>query len=254
MEYLRNVRGGLFLLLAVLVAAPGSAHAGRTFYGWLYGSEVMPERGAELQSWITEKNFENREETNWLFGAQIGITDQLELGLPLEIDWFRAENPATMMTSVGTRFSRFGAELRYRFVTQDPVDAPALVPLLRVAAKRLIGDRGGIQPEADFVLSYETGIVQLLLDLGFYAVLSPDNENEYEFRPGVGVSVLALPSTDLRFGAEAFAEIKKDGSWYAAGPNVAWTHGRFWISGALGVGLDRDRIRTAPRLQWGIAF
>src|SRR5262245_49821472 len=140
-----------------LVAAPGSAHAGRTFYGWLYGSEVMPERGVELQSWITEKNFEFREETNWLFGAQVGITDQLELGLPLEIDWFRDIDPMTMMTTgVGTRFARFGAELRYRFVTQDPVDAPAVVPLLRVAAKRLIGDRGGIQPEADFVLSYES--------------------------------------------------------------------------------------------------
>ena len=58
----------------------------------------------------------------------------------------------------------------------------------------------------------------------------------------------------LRFGAEATSEIKKDGSWYAAGPNMSWTHGRFWISGAFTVGLVQDRIHTAPRLQWGIAF
>jgi len=31
-------------------------HAGRTFYGWLHGTEVVPEHGVELQSWIDERN------------------------------------------------------------------------------------------------------------------------------------------------------------------------------------------------------
>src|SRR6266496_326668 len=102
-----RVRGGLVLLTAVLVAAPGSAHAGRTFYGWLYGSEVMPERGAELQSWVTEENKPKVAETSWLLAAQVGITDQLELGFPTELTW---EKDDTGMAS--TRFNRFGVEAR----------------------------------------------------------------------------------------------------------------------------------------------
>jgi hypothetical protein len=232
------------------MAAPGSAHAGRTFYGWLYGSEVMPERGVELQSWITDLNFEGRAENSWLFGAQVGVTDQLELGFPLEIDWYRDPN---QMPQAGTRFARFGIEARYRFVTQDPVDAPAFVPLVRVGVKRLVADRHGVQPELDVVLAYETGIVQVLLDLGIVAQLSADEGETFQIRPGAGVSVLAAP--DLRFGAEVFAHIPNSGdSWFIAGPNMSWTHGRFWISGVFGIGLNQTVINTAPRVQWGIAF
>ncbi|HEY5921203.1 MAG TPA: hypothetical protein VIV11_06010 [Kofleriaceae bacterium] len=244
------MRGGLVLLTAVLVAAPGSAHAGRTFYGWLYGSEVMPERGVELQSWITEHNFVGRSEDSWLFGAQVGVTDQLEIGFPFEIDWF-AQSTAT--PPAGTRFARFGVEARYRFVTQDPVEAPALVPLLRVAVKRDVADRHGAQPEADLVVSYESGIVQVLVDIGFVAAISPDRPNTYALRPGAGVSVLAIE--DLRFGAEFISEIGNNGpDWFVVGPNISWTHGRFWLSGSLGAGLNQDVINSAARAQWGIAF
>ena len=246
------MRVGLVLLTAVLAFAPGSAYAGRTFYGWLHGSEVMPERGAELQSWITEENYENRVETNWLLGAQIGVTDQLELGFPLEIDWSADTDPMTGATTASTRFARYGIEARYRLVTQDPVDAPALVPLVRVAVKRLILDRDAVQPEADLVLSFESGIVQVLADLGVVAQIGPDDQ-QVQFRPGVGVSVLY--AHDLRLGLEAFAEIPSEGdAWVIAGPNLSWTHGRFWISGAFGIGLLQERIKTAPRVQWGIAF
>jgi hypothetical protein len=241
------------LLTAALVAAPDSAHAGRTFYGWLYGSEVMPERGVELQSWITEQNFEGREYNEWLFSAQVGITDQLELGLPLEFEWFR---DPSMTPPAGTRFAEYGIEARYRFVTQDPVDAPAFVPLVRVGVMRPITERRIVQPEIDLVLSYETGVVQLLVDLGFYAELDVGDNggNEFVFRPGAGVSVLVAPDQDLRLGAEVMAEIGEGDEWVIAGPNLAWTHGRFWISGAFGIGLNQSVINTAPRVQWGIAF
>ena len=72
-------------------------------------------------------------------------------------------------------------------------------------------------------------------------------------RPGAGVSFKAVG--DLRFGAEVFAEINIDSkatSWAAAGPNLAWSHGRFWLSAAFGIGLYH--VDTAPRVQWGIAF
>jgi hypothetical protein len=238
--------------MVALVAAPGTARAGRTFFGWLYGSEVMPERGVELQSWITEQNHELRAETSWLLSAHIGVTDQLELGLPLEFDWSRVTDPVTMMDTTATRFTRFGIEGRYRFATVNPVDAPVIAPLLRVGVKRLVGNRDGVRPEVDLVISYESGRVQLLADLGFAAEVDPDDQ-VYEFRPGAGISVLA--ADELRFGVEAFSVLASEGrSWAIVGPDMSWTHGRFWISGAFGVGIVHDRITTAPRVQWGIAF
>lgn len=245
----------VLVLIAALMVAPGSAHAGRTFYGWLYGSEVMPERGVELQSWITEENFEGgHEENTWLFGAQVGVTDRFELGFPVEIDWY---HDANLMPPASTKFARYGIEGRYRFVSADPVDAPAVVPLLRVGLKRMISapDRHGFQPELDFVLSYESGIVQALIDLGVVAQVRSEGDPTAQIRPGAGVSVLVDEAHDLRVGAEIFAEIPTVGeSWFIAGPNASWTHGRFWISGVLGIGLNQSFINTAPRVQWGIAF
>ena len=60
---------------------------------------------------------------------------------------------------------------------------------------------------------------------------------------------------DLRFGAEIFGQWSLDDngpSWAAVGPNLAWTHGRFWLSAAYGIGIHE--IKDAPRMQWGIAF
>jgi hypothetical protein len=36
------------------------------------------------------------------------------------------------------------------------------------------------------------------------------------------------------------------------GPNLALTHGRFWLAGTFGIGVFG--IDSAPRLNWGIAF
>lgn len=245
------------LALLVVLAWPGVASAGRTYYGWLYGTEVMPERGVELQSWISEQNDQDPDhfvETRWWIGPAIGITDQLELALPVEIAWDRASDEKPH-----TAFDRYGAELRYRFVTQDPVDAPALVPLLRVGIERAVLDRETWLPQADLVLSYEEGRVHVLADLGGYAELTTCSgrtacdSTHFEIHPGAGVSILAVGQ--LRFGAEIHAELSVDGapgSWAIAGPNLAWSHGRTWLSAAYGIGVYG--IRDAPKVQWGIAF
>jgi hypothetical protein len=242
----------LLLMTLAVLAAPGSAHAGRTFYGWLYGTEVMPERGAELMTWVSEENRKNHEanasQTDWWVGPLIGITDQLELALPVEIEWQRSDLPMSGRTS----FDKYGAELRYRFVTQDPVDAPPFVPLVRIAVKRLVLTRDTIRPEADFVGSYQSGRVHALVDLGIVGEISA-NDHHFEFRPGGGVSIEAFG--DLRLGAEAYAEIALDTageSWAVVGPNLAWSHGRTWISATFGIGIYH--IRDAPKVQWGIAF
>jgi hypothetical protein len=244
------VRGGFVLFAAAIAATPGTAHAGRTFYGWLQSTEVMPERGAEVSTFVSEENRQaddaNAKETNWWLAPQIGITDQLELSLPVQFQW----TSAGAMPS--TDLINFGAELRYRLVTQDPVDKPPFAPLVRVALIRQVtGTRDVWQPELDFVGSYETGAFHAVVDLGLVGEINGD-EHHFQARPGVGVSIEAVG--DLRLGAEVFSEIEidTDAKWFAAGPNVAWSHGRTWISAAYGIGLYH--IRDAPKLNWGIAF
>lgn len=237
-------------LIIVACLLPRTAHAGRSFYGWLYGTEVMPERGVELQTWILETNGKynaNGKESSIWWGPQIGITDQLELSLPIEMLWGSGDDIEPFFT-----FKRFGIEARYRLVSSDPVEAPPLVPLLRVAVKRDVSERDSVIVEGDVVASYEIGAVHALIDLGVFGDLK-SNDKVWEIRPGGGVSYAV--TADLRFGVEAYAELNLDSasrSWAAVGPNLAWTHGRFWLSAAFGIGVYH--VKTAPRVMWGIAF
>jgi len=247
------VRTALAILIAGCVL-PGTAHAGRTFYGWLYGTEVMPERGVELETWIQEENdkYGTRSKETWLsWGAVVGVTDQLELALPVELDWSATEQ-ADGTTRTSFTFKRFGIEARYRLAPADPVEATALVPLVRFAVKRDVTARDSVRLETDAVVSYEVGAVQALVDLGAVGDFA-SGSSHVELRPSAGVSYRA--TSDLRIGAEVYSEISFDRtveSWATGGPNLSWTHGRFWLSGTFGIGLYH--VRIAPRVLWGIAF
>lgn len=242
---------GRVIALAV-VLAPAAASAGRTQYGWLFGTEVMPERGAELQTWVTEENGvegTNLHNTIWGVQALIGITDQLELALPVDLIWFDSDATDPRFT-----WKSYGVEARYRFVSSDPVDAPPFAPLARVAVKRDVVKRDTVVAEANFVASTTTpsGSVAALVDLGVVGRITRD-EAKFELRPGIGVSISVYG--DFRLGAEVFAHISLDEAadrWVAAGPNLAWSHGRSWVSAAMGIGLYQ--IKTAPALNWGIMF
>ena len=247
------MRTAFSCLLALAVSsAPATAHAGRTFYGWLYGTEVLPERGVELINTIDEEN--NREPgnikwTTWGFAAEVGVTDKLSIAFPMDFLW--RDNDAS---DPSFTFHQFGVEARYRFVSQDPVDAPPFAPLLRVGVKRDILARDTTVAEADLVASTttESGSVHALVDLGFVGNIGRD-ERHFELRPGVGVSFKI--AGDFRLGVEGYAELSLDDkkkSWAVAGPNLAWTQGRFWVSAAFGIGVYQ--IETAPRVVWGIMF
>ena len=250
-----DVRTALALVLFACVL-PRTAHAGRTFYGWLYGTEVVPERGVELQTWIQDENdkYSSRNKETWLaWGPQVGITDELELGLPVELEW--SDVPVTG-DMAGRRtsftFKRFGVEARYRLAPPDPVEAPALVPLVRLAVKRDVTARSNVRLEGDAVLSYQAGGLQVVADIGFTGDLA-SSASHLELHPGVGVSALA--TGELRVGAEIYSELSLDTrseSWAMVGPDLSWTHGRFWVSGAFGIGLYR--VQVAPRVIWGIGF
>ena len=259
------MRGGLVVL--VLVAAPGVAHAGRNFYGWLSDTDVMPERGVEMQSWTYEQNHDKtdagRSSTTWGAAPYIGITDQLELDLPVEFEWFGKTG-----AGAGTTFTTYGAELRYRLASNDPENKPDFAPLVRVGAHRLIRTRDVMEFNAGFSGSYESGKFHALADVNFVGDVDFHDKTEapgatmsdgstFDIRAGAGVSIEVID--DLRFGAEAFASIGlsdppmgSEKTWVIAGPGASWTHGRFWLSGMFGIGLSN--IGTAPRVQWGIAF
>jgi len=249
------VRIALALLIAACVL-PRTAHAGRSFYGWLYDTEVMPVRGAELDTWIQDEDdkYGTRNKETWLsWGPLVGVTDQLELGIPVELEWSdvpSATDPTARRTSF--TFKRFGIEARYRLAPPDPVEAGPFVPLVRVAVKRDVIVRNVVRLEADAVGSYEAGRIHAVLDVGITGEVSPDAQH-FELHPGAGISVRA--TTELRLGAEVYGELSLDRvveSWATAGPNLAWTHGRFWLSGVFGIGLYH--VRVAPRVIWGIAF
>jgi hypothetical protein len=189
----------------------------------------------------------------------IGITDKLELALPIESKWYANENPPADSSSITPQ--RYGAELRYRFVTQDPNDAPPIAPLVRVAVKRDV--TGAIRPELDVVVSYEHDRFHALADFGVVMDIATRSsftraaggDHHVELHPGAGISIRTVG--DLRFGAEFYGEASLDNaegghSWWVVGPNMAWTHGRFWMSGSYGIGVYG--IRSAPRLVWGVAF
>lgn len=241
-----------FMIVACLV--PRAAHAGRSFYGWLYGTEVLPERGVELQTWLFETNGRygsGARTTSLWWGPLIGVTDQLELSLPVEMSWIDpGDSDAAATPSFG--FRRYGLEARYRLVTSDPVEAPPFVPLVRVAVKRDVADSKALLVEGDAVASYEVGAVHALIDVGVYGDIK-SNDRKWNVRPGAGVSIAV--TSELRVGAEAYLELDLDSSsdsWAVVGPNLAWTHGRFWLSGSFGIGVYH--IDTAPRVMWGIAF
>jgi hypothetical protein len=242
---------------ASLGIAAGRAEAGRSAFGWIYDTETMPERGVEVQQWIWEENHQGSRanaETDILWGPAVGVTDQLELFLPASFSWTRSDTDGTNFT-----FDSYGLEARYRLVSADPVEAPPIVPLIRVGVYRETEDRGLTEVQVDAVATYTHGRVHVGADLGFYGDLhaadgAGGHDNNLELHPGAGVSVLAVG--DLRIGAEVFAQLglvsTDNDKWVAAGPDLSWTAGRFWLTATYGIGISG--IGTAPRLLWGIAF
>lgn len=245
---LPGVKVATVVTAGLLLASPASA--GRTHYGWINGTEVVPERGVELETWVQDLDNvgdAERDETQLWWSATLGITDRLELALPIELSWSRVGAAPGV-----TQLDRWGAEARYRFVTADPIDAPALVPLLRVAVKREVDERRAATVEAEFTLSYEQGRVHAIATVGGRQLFH-EGEDAILVRPMAGASIAV--TDELRAGAEAVASLVPRGpgtDWFAAGPNLAWTHGRFWIGASLLIGLRN--IDSAPRVRWGIAF
>lgn len=245
---LRSRRRHVLAALAFVALGAGQAQAGRTHYGWLYGTEVNPERGVELETWILQENGKGGDEDETLvwWGPVFSVTEKLELAVPIEIEYKREGEEA------GTNLERFGGELRYRFNSPDPEQAGPITVLARVGAKRFAQVRSGARGEADLVVAFERGRFHAEIDAGAIAARKA-GEDEVELRPGAGFSIETV--SRLRFGAEAYAEISvvgDDTDWLAVGPTASFTRGRYWLSGTMAIGVVG--IDTAPRINFAIAF
>jgi len=242
-------RLAIAVLICTVAATP--AEAGRTHFGWLSDTETVPQRGVELQSWLLEQDGRGDPPTDqtviW-WAPVYGLTDRVELALPIELAFTRTGTTQT------TQLLRFGAEVRWRLVDADPAEAGPFAALIRLAVKRPVAARNIVRAESELVLSYDAGPVHLGADVGGIFDFNTDGgDPAIIVRPGVGLSVLV--AGELRLGAEAFGEIQAQGpgtTWYGVGPNFALTHGRSWLSGAFLIGLEH--IDVAPRVVWAIAF
>lgn len=241
-------------ITAILALAGGSARAGRSGFAWFFDTEVVPERGVELETWVIDENGlgdRDFDTTRVLWQPAVGVTDRLELALPVELDYIEPDDP---MVGGQTQLAHYGAELRWRLAPPDPIEAGPVVPLIRLGARRLVAARERVRGEADLVLSAELGRCwRMVGDLGAIGETGT-GEDTVALRPGAGVN--ALVAADLRVGVEAFASFRLDDDrgtdWMVVGPNLAWTHGRFWLAATFGVGLFG--IDTAPRINWAVAF
>ncbi len=258
----RRVPGRLLPALAAALTslAPAPVRAGRSPFAWVHATEVVPERSVELETWILEENgvADSGQESDpagdvpdltalW-WSTVLGITDRIEISLPIEIRHLQ-----TGSTGGSTILYGYGAELRWRLVSPDPVEAGRFAPQLRAGVHRLINARNRTRSDAGFALGVDLAPrVHAAADIGA-TWIAGSGKPFFELTPAAGVGILVFDQ--LSVGAELIAEITLRGDetdWLAAGPSVAWTHGRFWIAAALPIGIID--IRTAPRVNWAVAF
>lgn len=247
-------------LTAALLLSSAPAEAGRRPFIWVWDTEVLHEREMEIEQWIWEMKKPNGMEVAWLWWAPIvGITDQLELAIPIEAAWWWSPNAATGVWQTDTRLETWGLSLRYRLAENDRDEAGPVVPLVRFGVKRLLpngklpnGERDSWQLEGNAVVSFDDGPLHTTVNIGGF------------YRPTSGAAWLtyswgiAWAATDnLRLGGEVFGEwilsgARKDVTM--VGPDVGWTHGRGWFTVGCLIGVSEFAATYMPRLIWAIKF
>jgi hypothetical protein len=239
------------MVFAVLVLSPKAADAGRGRFAWLYGTELVPEKGVEFESWLvntSQKGTTKENEFDWWFGPVFSVSPHIELAIPLEVE--RVDNHVDPAQS---QFVRFGGEIRWRPQSPDPIDAGPVSTMFRFGVKRLIDEPAGIRTEADIVASYQQDRFVATIDLGAIDEHFSNAKDVAEIRPGAGISVRVVK--DLRVGAEFYSELTVTGddvSWGTLGPTVSITSGRIWAAASVGIGVLG--VRDAGRITFGAAL
>ena len=248
---------GLVAFLGASVVALPDAEAGRRPFIWVWDTEVLREREIEMEQWIWEVD-RDKKHAAWLWWAPVlGVTDRLELAIPLEgvTTWgakpgATAADPEVWETS--TRIARYGVELRWRLADNDPEDAGPFVPLLRVAVKRDLGPKLAWLLEGNVVASYDRGSLHTAVDLGvFHSIGNAWGGTWLSYAGGVTYGA----RDGLRIGGEVFGEVGISSGWNSftmVGPDIAWTHGRTWLTFGCLIGVTEHAANWMPRILWAI--
>ena len=242
-------------LCALLMLGFGSARAGRRLLAWPYDTETLPQRGVEIEQWIWEKakvDDGNVEAWLWL-SPVVGITDELELALPIEWQW---------QYGLPTQLETYGLDLRWRLSPSAKEAAWPIVPLLRAGVKRHLANViNGVGLELDAVVSADIeNRAHFVIDVGLKDLIQGSEHTlTVDFLAGGTV----LLGEGIRVGATLWAQVLAhspagdDGlAFIAAGPDLSFSHGRFWATAGIPISLHRDpgQPRFQPRLTWGILF
>jgi hypothetical protein len=243
------MRAAVVIATAIL-CCPAIAAAGRSHFGWIYGSEINPNNGVELENWIIDTNQKGAadggtvDETETWTGIVFALSEHVQLAVALETNYTDDH-----MTTPATNVDKFGADVRWR---PQAADAKGLTTLFRFGLKRLVADRAGVRTEADIVTSFEAGRFVASLDVGAIEEHLP-GDNVFEAHPGIGASVRVVGG--FRVGAEVYGEftvIGPDPSWAVAGPTVSLTSGRLWGAATFGAGVLG--IKDGGRITLGVVL
>ncbi len=240
------MRSALALSAALALLAPGDARAAPRRFAWLWDTDTLPQRAVELEWWISERTGYDESIAALTIATVVGLTDTLELAVPVEAAW----RPATDQTQLET----YGLEVRWRLAAPDRARAGPVVPFVRAAVYRQIQLDAALL-EGDAVVSVDLGDrLRAVLDLGVIALTRGTSVD------GIGGVGLSFAVTDeLHVGAELYGERtiasdRPNEAWLAVGPNVSLTYGRFWITAALPIGLGHGAPDFLPRVIWATAF
>lgn len=232
-------------MVALLLLVAADARAARRSSGWLWDTDVLPERSTELEWWTWERTGVEPRVVYVGVSGVVGLTDHLELALPLELG-LAADGP-------GAR-TLYGLELRARLASPDATKAGPIVPTLRIGAHRVV-QSDDARLELGATVSFAAGALRVVVDA---AGVARTGDERISLSGGAGVSWAV--SEELHLGAELYGELgltapQEDYErWITAGPTLAFTHGRFWVAASLGIGLDDDAPDLLPRVAWAIAF
>ena len=234
------------------------AHAGRRAFTWVWDTQTVNQGDFELEEWLWAPVHAPKPGTpspGWLWLAPVyGLTQHVELAFPWE----------AVVTPAGTQMTDFAAEARIRLY--DPNDDQAFVrPLVRLIyqqnfAHPLNAGRGHQYPfaGADVVVSFgDINGSHLTVDAGILADV------------GFGPKTMVLQNLSLgytqrlsdewRLGAEYFHQISIGSAvtglkHFFAGPDLAFSRGRVWMTFGVLFGLTPTTPVVMPRLIVAVAI
>ncbi len=236
----------MVVVLGTLAAV--TAQAGRRPHTWVWDAEVLPERGVEVESWVTDRIYPKSSDITEVWLAPIvGVTDRLELAIPLQWSQVQARD------HVGIGW--YGAELRWRLRSPDPVESGGWSPLLRAAVRKSLVARDALVGELTLVGSWDvTDKLRLMANAGVQVDAAV---RSVQGLYGAGASYAVVP--DLRVGLELFgtdfakAPVGVRGG-VLAGPSLGWTHGRLWTTVGYVAGITEFAASGMFRWMWAIAI